>query len=788
MISILEQYLSKWWVQLIFSFLITAIVLMPALSGSRVFGQDATQLFIPQLAFYKEAFSTGESPFWNPHLAVGFPNFVDITHPFAPTVWLAYLLGPVEAHYWTLLTLVALSLFFAIAFLKELGIGPLGALIGGMGYLIFGIWYTLSVFMAVGLFVQIFIFWALLKIYKSSRFKSLTILVLGGSASVGLGWLSIGYWYSVYIFCASLAFAVFLSLRDRKAVKRILVCFFLIWAIGTLIGLFQIIPAYVIAQSSGRSGGLDYEAAQGYAVGLKELLYFFHLTPNVGLEAYLYMGIVPLILFVLSFLSKNPFAKFFRWLFAVALIIAFKGSPLFWLINKLPVFNYFQGAARFLILAALAVAVLVGLGAQNLAEQIRESNVSRLKRWFIGITLAIGGLMVLTLITFWSPAVAVSVSFGGAFLILAYLTFRFFPQKPALLFILVIITAADFIYALRAFYAPREVARLDYDVQPATLGFLRQNPGRILPLFVDDWDDAYFLQWFKKSAPRAEEAEYFFKLLKETYYPNLQLLDGVENLEANEPLMNVSMGRLMALLGTRQLVTAGGEEKLNKIYVTSEVIKEIPGQGSKESTVVIEVTDSSPKVRYELLKERLPLLSFLGIRYALSVFKLEDFGVELPRRVRALKLDIMGTGLPPLPISIYEVPGARPLAYFTKISGFMENSDLAYQAFKESGFRDIFVECGDCEVKELSGEGKVEIILEENGRVKANTSSETEEFMVFTQNYLPGWRAFVDGEESKTYKVNSVFPGIFVPAGEHKVEFVYDYWSLFDPELIFARR
>ena len=148
----------------------------------------------------------------------------------------------------------------------------------------------------------------------------------------------------------------------------------------------------------------------------------------------------------------------------------------------------------------------------------------------------------------------------------------------------------------------------------------------------------------------------------------------------------------------------------------------------------------------------------------------------------------MGSGLPPMPINIYEVPTARPLAYFAKISGLMENSDLAYQAFKESGFRDIFVECSDCESNELSGEGKVEITLEENGRVKANTSSETEEFMVFTQNYLPGWRAFVDGEESKTYKVNSVFPGIFVPAGEHKVEFVYDYWSLFDPELIFARR
>ncbi len=787
MIPVLEQYLSKWWVQFIFSFVLTAIVLTPALNGSKVFGQDATQLFIPQLAFYKEAFSTGESPFWNPHLAVGFPNFVDITHPFAPTVWLAYLLGPVEAHYWTLLMLVALSLFFAIAFLRELGIGPLGALIGGMSYLIFGMWYTLSVFMAVGLFGQIFIFWTLIKIFKSDKFKFLAFAVLGASASVGLSWLSIGYWYSVYIFCASLAFTVFLALRNSTAAKKMLVCFFLIWAIGTLVGLFQIIPTYVIAQFSGRSGGLDYEAAQGYAIGLEELLHFFHLTPNRGLEAYLYMGVVPLILFVLSFLSKNPFAKFFRWLFVIALIIAFKGSPLFWLFNKLPVFNYFQGASRFLILAALAVAVLVGFGAEYLVGQIRESKVHRLKRWFTGIAVAIAGLMLLALIILWSPAVAVSVSFGGAFLILAYLAFRIFLKKPALLFILVIITAADFIYALRAFYAPQETARADYDVKPATLEFLGQNPGRILPLFVDDWDDAYFQQWFEKSAPPAAEAEYFFKLLRETYFPNMQLLMPVANLEANEPLMNISMGRMMALLGTRQLVTTGGEEKLNKIYVTSEVTKEIPAQGSKESVVVIEVTDSSPKVRYELLKERLPLLSFLGIRYVLSAFNLEEFSVELPRRAR-WALNIMGQGLPPMPITIYEIPSPRPLAYFTKISGFRENSDLAYQAFKAGGFKDIFVECSDCDNKEFSGEGKAEIILEENGRVVVNTSLATDEFMIFTQNYLPGWRAFIDGQETEIYKVNSVFPGIFVPRGEHKVEFVYDYWSLFKPSLIFAKR
>ena len=36
-----------------------------------------------------------------------------------------------------------------------------------------------------------------------------------------------------------------------------------------------------------------------------------------------------------------------------------------------------------------------------------------------------------------------------------------------------------------------------------------------------------------------------------------------------------------------------------------------------------------------------------------------------------------------------------------------------------------------------------------------------------------GWRAYVDGNETKIYRTNHDFMGIIVPAGQHKVEFRY---------------
>src|SRR3989344_4012446 len=98
MIPFLEKQIHKQWIQLLLCFLLTAVVLMPVLSGSKVFGDDAMHLVIPQLAFYKDALIKGESLFWNPYIAVGFPNFVSTGHPFAPTALLVNFFSPVDAH------------------------------------------------------------------------------------------------------------------------------------------------------------------------------------------------------------------------------------------------------------------------------------------------------------------------------------------------------------------------------------------------------------------------------------------------------------------------------------------------------------------------------------------------------------------------------------------------------------------------------------------------------------------------------------------------------------------
>jgi hypothetical protein len=57
--------------------------------------------------------------------------------------------------------------------------------------------------------------------------------------------------------------------------------------------------------------------------------------------------------------------------------------------------------------------------------------------------------------------------------------------------------------------------------------------------------------------------------------------------------------------------------------------------------------------------------------------------------------------------------------------------------------------------------------------VSAEVNSTGNNFLFHGTTYMPGWKAYIDGTETKVYKTNHGFQGIIVPNGKHKVEFIY---------------
>lgn len=65
------------------------------------------------------------------------------------------------------------------------------------------------------------------------------------------------------------------------------------------------------------------------------------------------------------------------------------------------------------------------------------------------------------------------------------------------------------------------------------------------------------------------------------------------------------------------------------------------------------------------------------------------------------------------------------------------------------------------------------IIDEERTRVRIGTDQTTDGLLVLRDALTKDWAAFVDGEQIGIHRVDGVFRGVLVPAGQHEVLFIY---------------
>ena len=52
-------------------------------------------------------------------------------------------------------------------------------------------------------------------------------------------------------------------------------------------------------------------------------------------------------------------------------------------------------------------------------------------------------------------------------------------------------------------------------------------------------------------------------------------------------------------------------------------------------------------------------------------------------------------------------------------------------------------------------------------------------FVVLSDQYFPGWKAFVNGKETPVYCVDGLLRGVMVPRGKNTVDFLYRPWKVY---------
>jgi hypothetical protein len=70
-------------------------------------------------------------------------------------------------------------------------------------------------------------------------------------------------------------------------------------------------------------------------------------------------------------------------------------------------------------------------------------------------------------------------------------------------------------------------------------------------------------------------------------------------------------------------------------------------------------------------------------------------------------------------------------------------------------------------------QGTAEIVAESPTRIKMTARMETPGLVVLGDRWDTGWRAYLDGKETKLLRANYALRGVLVPGGQHQIEFVY---------------
>lgn len=734
---------SKWWGTMLLSVVPFLITLAPFLFGNQLFFQgDVISLSYPGFYFLKNSLEQGESSVWNPYNFSGFPNFSGLS----PLYYIFFKLFSVFAAFNLIIFLnCTLGVFFTWRLCRKFNLAPMAGFAAGLTY-VFSQWHWLpdtSISNALPILPLLFLI-----LWRFNEKRNYWLIILGGLI-VGYGWLTVHFNWLVIILSGVFLFALFLSRFNSKRIG-VLFGFLAMCLIGTGIGLLVILPNLIYASFSVRED-ISYGEALTEALGMGDFIRYilpYFQVPFFDIasgNALLYLGVLPLFFFLFALIIKLPLTRFFSFLFFLCLLLSLKYSPLFWLLQKLPGFSYFRVPSRWMFLGGFAAAILAGLGMNYFLEEGREEGrekwknfLLRLFKWIGLIVFSVIALFNLVFFFFKEKFILLTQNYFDThlyaktsglpldyyhrfiessffnlgqilnllnpkvflpffFVLIGYFILKgFLRQKLPTGYFLEIISLTVLLNFLLvfAFYHPA----ISKDIvlrQSSTVKFLEEHTGRYFTFLPG------FTEYSKLTVPYGSDPANSFVFQSELLPPNLNLFYGLESADYYNSLMSRPMARLLALIGSDR---AHGDNKLSDLKIT-------------------------PEEKVEIFEQRKWLVDFLGIKYIISAFPLDE--EKFPK--------VFETKVPPydIPLAIYENKEAKPLVYF-------EN-----------------------------GKGSIDSIKRGNNFIDLRVKTEREQFLIFSQNHLPGWRAYLDREEISIGDFYDVYMTVAVPPGEHRLSFEY---------------
>ena len=372
-------------------------------------GNDFLQYF-DGFYYFIERIKGLSFPFWDPHIYQGLPFFarvdISIFYPINLIWSLIAILFKLNIYqlyiFYELYPLFHLSLggFFVYILAKSFNISKFGSFLSGLIFMFSGT--LLIIINAVPLITSLIWLPIILFFYKKFLEKKslfyclITILLI--SLSHFAGTIQVSLFYNGLFFLFFLFYWCFINKLSKIEKSNKILQLALIFIISILIYSVQFIPSLQFSILSNRQN-ISFDTATMYGA-VKPMDIIDLLIPNfsryiengmpVNLKiVYLYFGILPLILFIFGFFSKEKISKFFIFTFFLFLLASFGGyiSLYQYIVLYLPGFNMFRNVSKILYLSSLSFSLIAGFGYDYIinAKKLRKwkFNIYLLKRTFL---------------------------------------------------------------------------------------------------------------------------------------------------------------------------------------------------------------------------------------------------------------------------------------------------------------------------------------------------------------------------------------------------------------------
>lgn len=679
---------------------------------------DVVGQIYPWKKFTIDSLKNKEIPFWDPYTFSGTPHMANYQSAvFSPTNIFYFFFDFKNAWSFSVIIQPLLAGIFMLFFARSLKLSNPASILSSVSFMFCGFITTWMSYTTLSLAIS-FLPLALFSIEKYLNKNNLLWLIIL-TVSITFSFVSGHFQTSLYLSIFVYAYIIFkLILKWNKSNFIYLNLFYFF---GILIASPQILSTIEFYLNASRSKNfikINPLPIDHLPLIISPDFYGNPVTRNnfslIYAEYSLFAGTIPFFLSILTFFSKNKTALFF---IITALISLFLGldTPIVNLLVNLhvPVIST-SSLSRILVIFSFSIAILSGIGLDYLTQYLKERNY-RIVFYWIFICISILAIIWLFIISKLINPEYYSISMKNLIL------------PSGFLIALLILVIAGF-----------------------RKNLLKISIFLLVLLTIFD-----MLRFAIKWQPYTS---------KEFVFPNTEIIDELNTLD-NTFRFYAPFSAEGGVYYHLPLVEGYNPLFINRYQEFISSIEDGKIKSSPRYTVSLPLNSNNLNRAIDLL----------GIRYVLS--KKSDLGQSWVFPIDKLPKEKFIKIYEDDSFIIFENQEVFPKAYLVKNYEVESNDQKIINKILSEDFNmqeNIILEKNiDISQSNLST-GSANIILYEPNDVLIETSSKNDSILILNDNFYPGWKVKINGEEREILRGNYTFRAIKIPKGDNAVEFYFE--------------